>query len=113
MLDKYARPCCERFKPADNSFHPTGTGTPDTLDKTMVRTAIEKVKPKVIACGEKISAKGTVKIALSVTPDGTVSAATVDESPDPALGECVATALKHATFTKTTNGATFSYPFVF
>ncbi len=112
VMDHYARACCAKFKPAESDFKPS-VGTPAELDKTMVRTGIEKVKPKVISCGEKFSAKGTVKVSLSVGGDGNVKDASVVESPDPSLGDCVATALKKAHFTKTTNGATFTYPFVF
>ena len=111
-MDHYARPCCARYKPADNGFHPT-EGTPAELDKAMVKSGIEKVKPKVISCGEKFSAKGTVRISMTVGGDGAVHDASVVDAPDPGLGECVAAALRRAQFAKTTNGATFTYPFVF
>lgn len=110
VLEKYARPCCARYKPADTGFKPS---QPDSLDKVQVRTGIEGVKPRVIACGEKFAAKGTVKIALTVTPDGTVKDASVEDSPAPDLGACVATALKSASFAKTGKGGSFVYPFVF
>ena len=112
VLEKYARPCCERYRPAETSFKPT-SGIPDDLDKTLVRAGVEKVKPVVIACGEKHAAKGTVKIALDVDPDGHVKDASVSESPDPALGDCVAGALRKAKFAKTVNGGSFTYPFAF
>ena len=37
----------------------------------------------------------------------------VKTTPDPALGNCVAGAMQHATFAKTQNGGSFGYPFVF
>ena len=112
VLDRYARPCCERYKPADTGFDPKKT-MPDRLDRTMVKEGVERMKPRVIACGDKHPAKGTVKLSITVGPDGTVSDASVTDAPDPALGECVAAALKKATFGKTINGASFVYPFVF
>ena len=113
VLEKYARPCCARYKPADTGFKPVAGGLPEELDKSMVKTGVEKVKPRVIACGEKNAAKGTVKVTLTVGPDGVVKDASVAESPAPDLGACVATALRSAQFTKTKMGGTFTYPFVF
>jgi TonB family protein len=112
VLDRYARPCCAKFKPADGGFDPHA-GLPDHLDKAMVKSGIEPMKPRVIACGEKNAAKGTVKISLTVAPNGSVTDASVADSPDPALGACVAAALRHASFAKTVNGSTFVYPFAF
>jgi TonB family protein len=112
VLDKYARECCARFKPVDAAFHPKGS-VPDALDKAMVHAGIEKVKPKVVACGEKIAVKGTVKLAITVAPAGTISDISVSDSPDAALGDCVLAAVKRATFGKSVNGASFTYPFAF
>jgi TonB family protein len=112
VLEKYQRACCERFKPTDNGFHPKNE-VPDSLDKSMVKAGIEKVKPKVVACGEKIAAKGMVKLAITVGPEGNISDISVSESPDPALGECVLAAVKRASFGKSVNGASFTYPFAF
>jgi hypothetical protein len=112
VMDRYARPCCQRYKPADSGARPSA-GPPADLDKAMVRAGIEKVKPKVIACGESFAAKGTVKVTLAVGGDGLVHDASVVEAPDPGLGECVAAAMRKAQFAKTTNGGSFTYPFVF
>ncbi|CAN5510308.1 hypothetical protein BH11MYX1_BH11MYX1_40620 [soil metagenome] len=109
VLEKYARSCCARYKPVE-TFKP---GQTDVLDKVMVKQGIEGVKPRVIACGEKFAAKGTVKIAVSVAPAGGVKDTSVADAPDPELGKCVAQALRAATFAKTTKGGTFTYPFVF
>jgi molybdenum cofactor biosynthesis protein B len=114
VLAKYNRPCCEKYRPASSDLKPrTAGGVPTELDKAAVRSAIEKVKPAVVACGEKNSEKGTVKIAMTVKPDGSVSDASVAASPDDALGSCVASALRKAQFAKTVNGGSFTYPFVF
>jgi len=58
-------------------------------------------------------AKGTVKLSVNVSPDGNVTEASVVTSPDDGLGSCVAEAMRKAKFVKTTNGGTFTYPFVF
>ena len=113
MLEKYARACCARYKPADSGFKPAFPGQAEALDKVAVKEGIEGVKPRVIACGEKFSAKGTVKIAMTVGPDGNVKDASVTDSPTPELGSCVAQALRAATFLKTAKGGSFVYPFAF
>jgi TonB family protein len=79
----------------------------------MVKAGVEKVKPRIVACGEKGGIKGTVKIALTVDSEGTVKSTSVVESPDQALGACVAGAMRNAKFAKTVKGSEFTYPFVF
>ena len=71
------------------------------------------MRAKVDGCGAKSSAKGTVKVSVKVAPNGSVSSVTVKESPDGALGSCVSSAMQKATFAKTQNGGSFSYPFKF
>lgn len=114
VLAKYDRPCCAQYKPKDSDIKPrTADGLPAELDKSMVRAGIEKVKPRVVACGESSTEKGTVKISVTVRPDGSVSATSIVTSPSPALGECVSTAMKKAEFGKSGSGGSFTYPFVF
>lgn len=115
ILSKYDRACCAKFKPKDTNtdFKPRVGDVPESLDKTMVRAGVERVKPRVVACGEKSGAKGTVKIAMQVSPDGAVTGASVADAPEAALGECVLAAMKSAKFGKTVNGASFTYPFAF
>ncbi len=113
VLSKYERACCAKYKPATTDFKPRVGDVPESLDKTMVRAGVERVKPRVVTCGEKSAVKGTVKIALAVAPDGSVTSASVADSPDAALGECVLGAMKSAKFGKTVNGASFTYPFAF
>jgi molybdopterin adenylyltransferase len=112
ILEKYARPCCARFKPADTAKI-TPSGLPESLDKSMIRAGVDKVRPVIIRCGETSPAKGTVKVAVSVKPDGHVEGADVAGAPDPTLGACVAGAIKKTSFSRTQNGGTFTYPFVF
>jgi TonB family protein len=113
VLSKYDRPCCERYNPKETDIAKRSGSLPEDLDRAAVRSGIEKVKPAVVQCGEKAGVKGTVKISVSVAPEGNVTASDVAESPDSALGSCVAAAIKRATFSKTVNGGSFTYPFVF
>jgi molybdenum cofactor biosynthesis protein B len=113
ILSKYDRPCCVRYKPVTSDFKPHVGGTPDSLDKTMVKAGIEPIKPRVIGCGEKAGVKGTVKIAVTVSPEGAITTASVADSPDAALGQCVLAAMRNAKFGKSVNGASFTYPFAF
>ncbi|HEX4456235.1 MAG TPA: molybdopterin-binding protein [Kofleriaceae bacterium] len=108
----YDKACCARWKPADDNYRPH-VGLAETLDKVMVREAMDNVKPRVIACGEQNPAKGIVKLAVSVGGDGSVKSVSVVDAPLPALGQCVAAAVKEASFAKTGKGGSFNYPFAF
>jgi TonB family protein len=110
-MSKYDRPCCERYRPRD-SFTPKNV-VPEELDRAMVKAGVETIRPKVVACGEKAGVKGTVKLAVVVDPEGAVKSVTVTESPDQALGECVASAMRNARFAKSIKGGEFVYPFAF
>jgi molybdopterin adenylyltransferase len=112
VTSHYDKACCARWKPAENTFHPH-SGIAETLDKVMVREAMDNVKPRVIACGERNPAKGIVKLSVAVGGDGSVKSVSVVDSPLPALGECVAAAVKEASFAKTAKGGSFNYPFAF
>ncbi|HLL22432.1 MAG TPA: molybdopterin-binding protein [Kofleriaceae bacterium] len=110
VLDKYARPCCARYRPQGESFQPSSTAQ---LGKPQIKAGVDKMRPKVLACAEQFEVKGTVKLSISVDPDGNVKDLSVVTTPDGGLGECVASALRKAKFVKTTNGGSFTYPFVF
>ena len=88
-------------------------GSDEALDRAGISDGIAKVKAQVTACGTTTKVTGKVKIKVTVAPAGTVSAATVESTPDPALGLCVAKAIQSATFKATKTGGSFSYPFVF
>jgi TonB family protein len=64
-------------------------------------------------CGDKSSAKGMVKVHVKVEPSGKISNVSVSQTPDPALGACVAAAVQKASFPKTSAGGSFAYPFPF
>ena len=87
---------------------------PDNLDRAAISAGISSVKPKVVECGKASpDVKGKVRVKVLVGPAGTVISASIIESPDESLGQCVATVIKTATFDATKNGGAFSYPFVF
>ena len=113
VLSDYDRPCCAKYKAKGPELAQRVGGVPETLDRSMVRAGVESIKPRVIACGEKTGAKGTVKIAVAVSPAGAVTSAEVTDAPDAALGTCVVGALRSAKFGKSVEGGSFSYPFVF
>ncbi len=114
ILSKYDRACCAKYKPAAApDLAPRVGDTPESLDKSMVRAGIERLKPRVVKCGEKSGAKGTVKITMTVSPDGAVTSASVAATPEASLGDCVLAAMRAAKFGKSLNGATFTYPFSF
>jgi len=109
-MTKYARPCCAKFKPAGDTFHPA---TGESLTKMQIRAGIDGVRPAVIGCGERGDAHGTVKVRVVVGGNGKVKNVEVVSDPDPTLGSCVARTVRLAHFATTTNGGTFVYPFVF
>ncbi len=116
--------CCSRYKGGgggggggggDKKPPPPGgnANLPEDLQKADISAGIAKVRGRVEGCAAKSNAKGTVKVSVKVAGGGSVSSVTVKESPDPALGSCVAAAIQKATFNKTQNGGSFSYPFTF
>jgi TonB family protein len=107
VMENYAKPCCARWKP--NTVGNFG----QTLEKSQIRAGISGVKAAIVACGEKSSAKGTVTVSVTVSPDGAVTGVSVASSPDGQLGACVAAAVRRASFAKTARGGSFNYPFVF
>lgn len=83
-----------------------------SLDRAAITAGVAQVKAQVLACARP-RVKGTVRISVQVAPAGTVASAKVVSAPDADLGKCVAGAFAKATFAKTVNGGSFSYPFVF
>ena len=61
-------------------------------------------------CGDKSPAKGKVKVKVQVSGDGRVSNVSVETTPDPALGACVAAAVQKASFAKTQIGRLVQLP---
>ncbi|MCX5744781.1 MAG: zinc-ribbon domain-containing protein [Proteobacteria bacterium] len=115
VVSGYADACCAKYKkPGTTTTDTKPKGDlPDALDRDMIQKGVGSVKARVMTCGDKSSSKGVVKVSVKVGGDGRVAGVTVKESPDPALGSCVANGMKSATFAKTNNGGTFSIPFSF
>ncbi|MBA2541977.1 MAG: protein kinase [Deltaproteobacteria bacterium] len=108
--------CCAKYKkgtPKLETGPKPSSDLPESLDRAMISQAVAGVKSRVTSCGDKSPAKGSVKVSVKVTPDGSVENVTVKTTPDPALGACVAAAVKRARFPRTQSGGTFGYPFVF
>ncbi|MEO8703122.1 MAG: hypothetical protein ABI867_23960 [Kofleriaceae bacterium] len=105
--------CCSRMRRKAGDRSPGAGELPEHLDQTAVREGVMKVKQRVGQCVEKFPAKGTVKTKVVVDGSGRVTVVVIEETPDAALGRCVAAVLKSATFTKSRDGITFRFPFVF
>jgi len=86
---------------------------PMKLYKEDEDAGLAKVRPYVKGCASNYSVKGKVVVAMRVTPDGTVASATVKETPDRQLSECIAAELRKAKFRRTNNGGSFSTTFSF
>ena len=91
----------------------SGDAVPNHLDAEMIMAAVAKVTTHVMSCGDRSPTKGRVLVSVTVAASGCVSAVSVESTPDPPLGICVATAIQRATFSKTATGGSFHYPFVF
>jgi hypothetical protein len=117
VLNNYEGTCCQRFRHhAEAPSLPTSTSSitlPDTLDRDMIMAGLGTVKVRVKACGSRSAIKGGVRVHIVVDPIGHVTDVRVDSAPDEALGACVATAIRDATFAPTQLGASFWYPAVF
>ncbi|HEY1555064.1 MAG TPA: molybdopterin-binding protein [Kofleriaceae bacterium] len=112
VLSHYERECCAPYKPAEPPPS-RPAGPPDGLDRTMVQTGMAEVKPLISQCGDRAATKGTVKLHVEVDAAGAVTAADVRETPNAALGACVAAAARTAQFARTQHGGSFTYPYVF
>ncbi len=130
VLTNYEGACCSKFKKkgsvggssvggssigGEGGLGPSKkpSGLPEAIDRGMIAAGINPVKGRVMACGSKSSAKGTVKVMVKVNSDGSVASVHVKATPDPGLGSCVAAVVRQAHFAFTETGGTFGYPFVF
>jgi hypothetical protein len=92
----------------------TSVAHAEGLDRAAISAGIASVKTKISACGDanpKVS--GKVKARVTVAPEGRVTNVEIQATPEAKLGACVAGVLQSATFQKTGEGGSFSYPFVF
>ncbi len=52
-------------------------------------------------------------MSVTVGADGRVANASIQSTPDAALGDCIVEAMKKVVFPPSRNGGSFAYPFVF
>jgi hypothetical protein len=88
------------------------SGLPEAPGRQDISDAMQKVKPAIMACGAKHQVKGTIKIAIKVGPDGTVTSAEIKQSPDEKVNACVVGVAKTIVLPKSQKGVTFSYPII-
>lgn len=117
LLADFKPACCKRFKDpyardrTDRSD--ARSDLPERPSRSAIKSAIAGVRDRVKACGQRHPARGQVTISLKVGSNGRVTRSTVKDSPDPALGRCVATAMRSARFAESKSGVSFKYPFTF
>jgi hypothetical protein len=112
VLDNYEGACCAQFRRPSHPAPPP-PGDDEALDREMIQAGVERVKPQILGCSKRHPADGMVKVSVRVAPNGKPTSVEVKQTPDAALGECVARIMKTATFQKTREGGAFSYPFMF
>ena len=83
----------------------------EELDRAAIAAGIQPVREDIDACN-LTGFVGTVKAQVKVAPDGSVSAATVQDANE-ALSTCIAGVLQRVKFAATQRGGSFTYPFVF
>jgi hypothetical protein len=105
VLSNYEGTCCAQFQRPH--------GVPDGLDRAAISNAMAKVRADIMACGTRFAETGVVKAHVLVDGAGTVTQVLIPAAPSTALGECVSAAVQKATFPRTKNGGSFTYPFVF
>jgi Ca-activated chloride channel family protein len=93
-----------------------------SLDKNIIRRAIDKQRARVRYCYEKALTKnplleGKVVISFTITPDGSVTAVLIRETTlgDADVEACIATVMKELTYPAPAGGGAVivNYPFVF
>ncbi len=102
VLDNYAGSCCGAFKARKSAGW--------SFDRTTISAAMTTVKTSIATCGRGF--EGTVKARVKVAASGRVDSVTIEPS-DAAPAACVKRVLGAMTFTSTTHGGSFTYPFVF
>ncbi len=113
VMVNYEDACCDRFKkPGSTGAGSASGGVPAALTRAMISQAMGSVRDAIVACGDDSSAGQRVKVRVRVHPDGS-SEVSIAEAQDARLAECVAAAVRAATYPSTVAGGTFTYPLVF
>jgi hypothetical protein len=90
----------------------TDPGTPDTLTRDTITTALASLAPAAHACVGQAS-RGVVRLRIGAAPAGWVTGVDVETASDRELGACVAKAVATARFAKTRHGGSFGYRYAF
>ena len=87
---------------------------PDKLDQSDIIAGMKNVNARVLGCNDRAKGAGAFKVKVTVTPDGSVSAASASPPvAGTAAAGCVESAVRTAKFKKTKNSITFNYPYTF
>lgn len=105
VLTNYAGACCAKYD--------RKTKRPDGLTRGDITLGIRQVRPQITTCGAKAPEGGKLIAKVKVRPAGTVASVSITSSPNDVVADCVRPLLEKIRFTRTVNGGTFSYPFVF
>ena len=98
VLSNYEPACCAQYRP-------------ESLDRSAIQEVMLRLEAKTEACATKYKSTGKIVATVKVSKEGAVEQVTTDR-PD-VIAPCLGDAIKTATFGKTRNGATFTYPFTF
>lgn len=112
-LEKQVKELSARLAALEGRPVPAPPPLQPVLDKAVAKAGLESIDASVRACGANLPTKGTVNVRVKVDPAGHAAEVTILDTPDKLVGECVANVVRGATFAKTQQGGSFSYPFVF
>jgi TonB family protein len=108
---------CQRYtkasRPARQRADEARSDLPARPSQNAIRKGMDSVRRAVTSCGASHAGGGQVKLSIKVGSDGEIASVSVKESPNDALGRCVASAARKASFPESQKGITFSYPFIF
>jgi hypothetical protein len=88
---------------------------PEQLNMNQIRTAMNKIKPRVQACYDQFQVEGMAKVRFKISPDGKVLAPSIrGKFRGTDTGDCVIKAVKRASFPKFSGKPMTinSYPFL-
>jgi outer membrane biosynthesis protein TonB len=85
---------------------------PDSLDSFTISRTMKSATQRAARCDDTYGS-GTVKVRVSVGPDGAVTKVGITSTPSQPLAGCVADAIRATNFPASRTGATFNYIFPF
>jgi predicted Zn finger-like uncharacterized protein len=107
-------PCCPQKGGRKEPSGGNDSNLPDKLEQGDIIAGMKGVGGRVAACNDTYKVAGAFKVKITVSADGSVSAASA-QAPmgGTPTGSCVEKAVKGAKFKKTKNSITFNYPYNF